>query len=149
MRWIALVGICLSATTIAALGEDNIVSVERGFQIAKDGTCHECHTVGYYRRSQRINPATAFRGSTEKYIGPWGTVYPNNIRLVVRGMTEDDFVRYASALVGLGPMTYFANYLRALSESDKRSLYQYVKSLGESGEKEPTATAPDGQPLTK
>ena len=149
MHWIALVGICFGVTTVAALADDSVVSVERGFQLSKDLTCHECHTAGYYKRTKRIDPETAFKGTTRPYFGPWGTLYAKNIRLIVKDQTEDEFVQYATTLIGSGPMIYFANVLRGLSDSDKRSLYRYVKSLGEPGEPEPAATGPDGQPLTK
>lgn len=76
--------------------------------------------------------------------GLWGTTYPTNLRLSLGKMTEDEWVKYASTLMTRPPMPWFN--VRAMTDADKRAVYQYVKSLGASGTAAPAFVPPDQQP---
>jgi hypothetical protein len=125
----------LTIPTIAvAQGE---VSVERGLQISIIGGCHDCHTEGYSESEGKIDPEKAFTGSSVGWRGPWGTTYATNLRKVAESYSEDGFVRLLKSYRAKPPMPWYN--LLALPDSDMRSLYQYIKSLGAPGEWGPSS----------
>jgi mono/diheme cytochrome c family protein len=142
------VGLLLAAGTMAnaAMAQDSGVSVEKGARIAIIGGCHDCHTVGYGETNGKIDPAAALTGNPVGYNGPWGTSYAVNLRLVAAGKSEDEWVKYLQTFEATPPMPWFN--VHALDESEMRSLYQYIVSLGEPGEPAPAALPPGEKPKT-
>lgn len=138
----AAVGFSLMPLAAMAAGE---VSVERGAQVAVFGGCHDCHTAGYNESGGKVDPATALKGIAVGWQGPWGTTYAKNLRLTAE-RTEDEFVQYLKEFQTLPPMPYYN--VHAMDESDLRSLYLYIKSLGEPGEQVPEALPPGQEPKT-
>ncbi len=136
----------LAVGTVTALGADGEVSVARGLQVSIVGGCHDCHTVGYNETNGMIDPNTALKGSPVGFQGPWGTTYPKNIRLLVASVTEDQFVTFAKSFKRLPPMPWYN--VHAMDESDLRSLYQYVSSLGAPGDAPPQPLPPGVTPQT-
>lgn len=124
------------------------VSIKRGEQVSITSGCHDCHTAGYNESSGKIDPATALKGTAIGWRGPWGTTYPSNLRRTVieKVKSEDEFVDYARTFQARPPMPFYN--VRAMDESDLRSLYQYIVSLGESGEEVPAYVPPDQEPRT-
>ena len=59
-------------------------------------------------------------------------------------MTEDAWVKYAKELMTRPPMPWFI--IRAMTDADRRALYQYVKSLGAGGTASPAFLPPDKAP---
>jgi hypothetical protein len=110
------------------------------------GGCHTCHTAGYNESGGQIDPAKALEGVAIGWMGPWGTTYASNLRITVIDKSEDFFVEFAKTFDFLPPMP--SNNLRAMDESDLRSLYRYVKSLGDPGEQVPNTLAPGQEPKT-
>lgn len=113
------------------------ISVERGKLVSIIGGCHDCHNAGYNAAEGNIDPAAALKGNPIGWQGPWGTTYAMNLRLTAAPLTEDGFVSYLKALRSLPPMPWYN--VRVIPENDVRSLYRYIKSLGEPGEQAPTA----------
>lgn len=140
---VAALAIAMGAATAAAAGD---VSIERGLQVSVVGSCHDCHTEGYRESEGTIDPEKALKGSPLGWRGSWGTSYALNLRLTVRNLSEVGFLRYMTALRTLPPMPWYN--VRAMDESDLRSLYRYIKSLGEPGKQAPTAVGPDVEPTT-
>jgi mono/diheme cytochrome c family protein len=122
------------------------VSVERGLHISIIGGCHDCHTEGYNEANGQIDPAKALKGVPLGWRGPWGTTYAKNLRLVAANISEDEFVGFMKGLQTLPPMPWYN--VRAMEENDIRSLFQYIKSLGEPGEAMPDVVPPDAEPTT-
>ena len=149
MRWsVLLAGICVSllpGTASAAAGE---VSTERGAQIAITHGCHDCHTGGYAESDGKIDPNKALKGTSIGWRGPWGTTYALNLRLTVaeKAKTEEEFVTFAKTFRTRPPMPWFN--VHAMEESELRSLYRYIRSLGEAGEQVPDAVGPGEEPKT-
>jgi hypothetical protein len=141
-RTAAAIGFGLMPLTALAAGE---VSVERGAQVAVFGGCHDCHTAGYNESGGKVDPAAALKGIALGWQGPWGTTYAKNLRLTAE-RTEDEFVRYLKEFTSLPPMPYYN--VHAMDESDLRSLYLYIKSLGEPGEQVPEALPHGQEPKT-
>lgn len=127
-----------------ALADD--ISVERGRYISIIGSCHDCHTMGYRESGGKIDPDKALRGSTIGFQGPWGTSYPANLRVSVADNGEDEFVLIARYFSAAPPMPWYA--LRQMEESDVRSLYRYIRSLGPAGPVAPLLVAPGQKVLT-
>lgn len=138
-----LVGLVLFASTAMA-AED--VSVEEGLRIATIGGCHDCHTDGFAASGGQVDPAKALMGSSVGFQGPWGTTYPANLRVVLSKMGEDEFVRYSRELKTRPPMPWFG--LHAMTDNELKSIYRYVKSLGEPGEPAPDYVKPGDMPKT-
>ena len=138
------VGLLLSGT--AAFAADGTVSVEEGSRIAIIGGCHDCHTDGFAISEGQIDPEKALRGSPVGFQGPWGTTYPANLRITLSKLSEDEFVAYGHSFKTRPPMPWFN--VHKLTESELRSFYQYVKSLGEPGELAPAFVEPGAAPKT-
>jgi hypothetical protein len=142
--------ICASTIAIALVlatgSRASDISVERGLKVSIVAACHDCHTEGYRESEGKIDPEKALKGSTMGWRGPWGTTYAANLRLVAGRLSEDGFVLHLSTLQTSPPMPWFN--VRAMEESDMRSLYRYIKSLGDPGKEAPAAVGPAVEPKT-
>jgi len=135
-----LAAVVLAGATGAAMAEEP--SVELGAHIATIGGCHDCHTVGYAETGGKVDPATALQGNPVGYAGPWGVTYAKNLRITVSKMSEDDWATFAKTFQVGPPMPWFN--VHAMSELETRSLYLYIKSLGEAGPQAPDDVPPGG-----
>ena len=122
----------------------NAQQIERGKYVVMIGGCNDCHTAGYGEADAKTPESDRLKGDTLGFRGPWGTTYPTNLRLSLSKMTEDEWVKYAKSLKTRPPMPWFN--VQAMTETDLRALYQYVKSLGPSGNQAPGFVPPDQQP---
>ncbi len=84
----------------------------------------------------------ALKGSPVGFQGPWGTSYAANLRLTAASLSADGFVTSMKGLESFPPMPWYN--VRAMSDDDKKSLYLYIRSLGEAGSRAP-AFVPPGQ----
>ena len=139
----AAVALCVVPSSQLAADE---VSVERGLYVSIIGGCHFCHTEGYREAEGKIDPEKALRGSSLGWRGPWGTSYPANLRELVTWSSEDKWVDHLKNSVQSPPMPWYQ--VQAMSESDMRSLYLYIKSLGAPGEPAPFHRPPNKEPKT-
>jgi len=147
MRWAALfAGVSAIAFPLAAAAADGEVSVAQGRHVSIIGGCHDCHTANYNESGGQIDPDTALKGIAFGWRGPWGTTYAKNLRITVQDMSEDQWVEFAKTFKTRPPMPFYN--VHEMTESDLRSLYLYIKSLGEAGEPVPAALAPDQEPTT-
>jgi mono/diheme cytochrome c family protein len=142
----ALTAFMVALPATAAFAGSGEVSVARGMQVSIIGGCNDCHTAGYNESGGKIDPAAALKGIPVGWNGPWGTTYAANIRLVAKDKTEDEFVQYAKTFTARPPMPFYN--VHAMDESDIRSLYQYIKSLGDPGDPMPAALPPGAPPTT-
>lgn len=136
-------GLMLIASAATA---DDKVSVKEGLRIAIIGGCHDCHTDGFSTSGGQVDPEKALIGSHVGYQGPWGTTYPANLRLITAKMDENEFVKYGHTLKARPPMPWFG--VNAMTENELRSLYQYIKSLGDPGAPAPDFVKPGEMPKT-
>ncbi|MCW8194604.1 cytochrome c [Proteobacteria bacterium 005FR1] len=124
----------------ASATSDNQAVIARGKYLVQIAGCNDCHTHGYPEAAGNI-PITAWlTGSAVGFQGPWGTSYPANLRLLLDGMTEAQWVARARQPM-LPPMPWFA--LRDMSDSDLGAIYHFVRSLGPAGKQAPAAAQPD------
>lgn len=118
--------------------------IERGRYIVEIGGCNDCHTAGYGDAGGKAPESERLKGDTVGYRGPWGTTYPTNLRLSIGKMTEDEWLKYGKNLMTRPPMPWFN--IRAMTDTDLRALYHYVRSLGAAGTPAPAYVPPDKQP---
>jgi mono/diheme cytochrome c family protein len=118
--------------------------IERGRYVVEIGGCNDCHTAGYGDAGGKAPESERLKGDILGYRGPWGTSYPTNLRLSIGKMTEDEWLKHGKNLMTRPPMPWFN--VRAMTDTDLRALYQYVKSLGVSGTPAPAFLPPDKQP---
>jgi mono/diheme cytochrome c family protein len=128
----------------AAAGAGDARSIERGRYLVQIGACNDCHTPGYMETAGRVEESKWLTGTDLGFQGPWGTTYPSNLRLALRALTEDEWLKRARTAMR-PPMPWFN--LRDMSDADLRALYRYVRSLPPAGQPAP-AFVPPGQPAS-
>lgn len=121
-------------------------AVETGRYLVIVGGCNDCHTAGYLQTEGDVPEEQWLTGSPIGWRGPWGTTYPPNLRLTVSELSEDEWVGTLRERKTLPPMPWMN--VNQMSEPDARALYQYIQSLGVSGERMPAALPPDQEPTT-
>jgi hypothetical protein len=146
MRLVASISGVAVALSLSAGSAADDISVERGLKVSIVGACHDCHTEGYRESDGKIDSEKALKGNRVGWRGPWGTTYALNLRITAQNLTEAGFVLHLSTLNTLPPMPWFN--VRAMEETDMRSLYRYIKSLGDPGPQAPAAVGPDTEPTT-
>jgi hypothetical protein len=119
-------------------------SVDYGKWVSIVGGCNDCHTAGYNETAGKIDPATALKGTSVGYQGPWGTTYAMNLRLLAANMSEDDWVKFLQTFKARPPMPYYN--VNALDEIQMRSLHMYIASLGAPGDPAPDYVPPGQEP---
>lgn len=129
-----------SPATVAAT--ETTDATARGEYLIRVAGCNDCHTAGYAERQGEVPTTQWLTGSPLGYHGPWGTTYASNLRLRMQEMTEAQWLAYSGNLRTRPIMPDFT--LRAMSEADRRAIYQFVRSLGPAGEAAP-AYLPPGQ----
>jgi mono/diheme cytochrome c family protein len=138
----------LAITAVAAADSARRDSAEqkmldRGRYLMKIAGCNDCHTSGYAESGGNVPEAKWLTGDALGWRGPWGTTYPANLRLIVAGMSEEEWVRRARLAQYRPPMPWFA--LRDMSDSDLRAAYRYIRSLGTAGSPAPAYVPPGDQ----
>nr|WP_295904333.1 cytochrome C [uncultured Bdellovibrio sp.] len=136
-----LLGMLLSGQI--ALGQNKAKTVsneptaEHGRYLIQITGCNDCHTPMYAPKNGAVPEKDWLSGSDVGWKGPWGTSYPTNLRARVAGMTEDQWVTYLKHLKSLPPMPYYS--VNAMGEKDARSIYRFIRSLGNHSQTIPTA----------
>ena len=147
---LALAAALLGAAAWQARAEASMTaeapSVERGRYIARVAGCNDCHTPEYATSGGQVPESEWLVGDSLGWKGPWGTTYPSNLRAVLARIGEDEWVRIAHTTQYRPPMPWFA--LRDMSETDLRSFYRFVRSLGPGGGAVPSYVPPGQQPVT-
>jgi mono/diheme cytochrome c family protein len=136
----------LLALPVSAGWAEDKVSLERGLYVTRLGGCNDCHTPGFAQSGGTLPQSAWLMGSPVGFQGPWGTTYAGNLRLILAAMTEDQWVVHAKAVETRPPMPWFN--LHAMTEDDLRSMYQFIRSLGEPGAAGPDYLPPGVKPKT-
>jgi mono/diheme cytochrome c family protein len=139
---VALGGACSAASVAgsvagrAAAGDP----VERGRYLVKITGCNDCHTPGYLESAGRLEESRWLVGNSLGWQGPWGTTYPANLRLLMQGLTADQWLEIARRETR-PPMPWFA--LREMTDADLLAIYHFTRSLGPAGTAAPAFIPPD------
>jgi hypothetical protein len=105
--------------------------IERGRHVIKTMGCNSCHTQDYMIKRSSIPEEDWLTGSTLGFLGPYGTAYPTNLRLLLNNMTEDEWLVLAKQMRKESPMAWIM--LRETVDPDLRAIYKFVKHLGPKG----------------
>lgn len=126
----------------ASLPEGKPGSIERGRYVVKVSGCNDCHTPGYAQRDGQVPERDWLTGDSLGWSGPWGTTYASNLRLKLAALSEAQWLQLARTARYRPPMPWLS--LHAMSESDLRAVYRYVRHLGPAGEPAPAYVPPGG-----
>lgn len=138
---IAAAGLALAgAAALAAPGAEPTDPVSRGRYLVRVAGCNDCHTPGYGPAAGAVDESLWLTGDRLGLAGPWGTTYATNLRLLLAGMSADDWVDHAKHLQTRPPMPWFN--LQAMSEDDLRAIHAFVTSLGPAGQPAPDYLPP-------
>ena len=90
-------GAALSVAVAQQAAEKKTMSADakRGRYLVQIAGCNDCHTPGYAPAGGKVEEKLWLTGDQLGYRGPWGTTYPSNLRLLVKDMTADQFVKHA------------------------------------------------------
>jgi hypothetical protein len=121
-------------------------SVEHGRYITKISGCNDCHTPLYMPTNGAVPEKDWMIGVPVGWMGPWGTTYAANVRQKVFSMSEDAWVDYLKNFKTRPPMPY--GTANAFNEVDSRSMYRFLKSLGNNSQSIPVALGPGEKPKT-
>ena len=106
----------------------------RGKYLVQIAGCNDCHTPGYTASGGKVAEKLWLTGDQLGFRGPWGTTYASNLRLPVKDMSADQFVKFARSEFR-PPMPWFN--LRAMTDRDVNAIYAYLKHLGPAGQPAP------------
>jgi mono/diheme cytochrome c family protein len=122
--------------------------IDAGRYLVRIGGCNDCHTAGYVEQiamtGKEMPEADWLTGVDVGFSGPWGVSYPANLRLSLQNMTEAEFIAMSLAGEGRPPMPWPS--LMAMSDSDLKAVYAYIRSLGPKGVAAPAALSPGVEP---
>jgi mono/diheme cytochrome c family protein len=118
--------------------------VSRGRYLVQIAGCNDCHTPGYMVSAGKVEEKAWLTGEPLGWRGPWGTTYASNLRLLVQGMTADQFMRHARSDQRRPPMPWFN--VRDMSDTDVKAVYAYLKHLGPAGQPAPAYMPPGREP---
>ncbi|HLB97860.1 MAG TPA: c-type cytochrome, partial [Acetobacteraceae bacterium] len=110
------------------------------------GGCNDCHTEGWNKAPGAIPPAQRLAGVAIGWHGPWGTSYAINLRLLMQRLSVEQWLGYVETMQPKPPMPWFN--MRAMSETDLKAMYAYIRSLGPAGVATPADLPPGQKPTT-
>jgi mono/diheme cytochrome c family protein len=153
MRGIAIAGLAtllavavpVAARQNAAAGQGKALTAEvtRGRYLVRIAGCNDCHTEGYAAQQSKVDEKLWLSGDSLGHRGPWGTTYASNLRLLASEVTEDVWVKRATAPMR-PPMPWFN--VRDMTTDDVRAIYRYLKYMGPAGKPAPAYVPPGGSP---
>ena len=139
-----LIGLSVAPTSGATTAQSPMVA--RGQYLVRYGACNDCHTPGWRETFGHVPVKNWMVGSSIGFRGPWGTVYPANVRKRFFEITEDQWLDMVRTRAGPPPMVW--HDLRVLTQYDQRSIYRFVRSLGNAGGQTLQDVSPDLEPKT-
>jgi hypothetical protein len=144
---VALSGGQTIASRVPSVSADSVGAAGRYLVVL--GACNDCHTPQWGPTDGKVKQAEWLTGSNVGFHGPYGTSYAPNLRLVVRDLTEVQWVamfRHPPKAVSHPPMPW--ENVRDLSHKDMRAMYVFIKELGPAGKPAPQFLPPGQEPTT-
>ena len=140
---VAVVSLVTGAAVAQQKAARMSADASRGKYLVQIAGCNDCHTPGYPASGGKVEEKLWLTGDQLGWRGPWGTTYPSNLRLLVKEMSADQFVKHARNEFR-PPMPWFN--LRDMSARDVKAIYAYLKHLGPAGQPAPNYVPPDKTP---
>jgi mono/diheme cytochrome c family protein len=126
-----------------AQGHDNSL-VARGRYLVQIAGCNDCHTPGYMQAAGKVDEKLWLTGETLGWRGPWGTSYATNLRLFVGNLSQAQWLQHVGTMRPRPPMPWFN--IQAMSETDRKAIYAYLKAMGPAGQPAPAWVPPGKEP---
>lgn len=145
-RVLLLAGMLVAASGAASVSAVSSADLQRGRYLVGYGSCNDCHTPGWIAGDGTVPVSRWLTGTAVGFRGPWGTVYPTNLRLRFAEMSEANWLFMIRTRGGHPPMKW--TDLRTLSVADQRAIYRFVRSLGPAGTPAPADVPPEQTPHT-
>lgn len=120
--------------------------IARGKYLVTFGACNDCHTPGWREQFGNVPVKLWMIGSPIGFRGPWGTVYAANVRQRFAEISEQDWLTMIKTREGHPPMIW--HDLRILTLDDQRSIYRFIRSLGNAGAPSIPSLPPQREPTT-
>jgi mono/diheme cytochrome c family protein len=140
----AIVAACFAPSATAADPAADMIA--RGRVLVAFGSCNDCHTPGWRESDGNLPVSQWMIGVPIGFRGPWGTIYPTNVRLRFQQMSESEWLHAVETRGGHPPMKW--TDLRVLSITDRKAIYRFIRSLGPAGVPAPNDVPPDKEPTT-
>jgi mono/diheme cytochrome c family protein len=134
----AIVAVVLPATA------DPATEIERGKYLVVTSHCNNCHTAGYAAAEGSVSEDKWLMGNPVGWKGRDGTVFAPNLRLMLRDMSEGQWLLVARQARARPPMPWWS--IRDMNDDDLRMIYRYIKSLSPLGSAAPNFLPADKQP---
>lgn len=132
---------CVALAAAAAQPQDEI---SRGRYLVNVSGCNDCHTPGWGAHNGKVDEKLWLTGDALGWSGPWGTTYASNLRLLMQGMTREQWIAHARTMEPRPPMPWFN--VRVMTEADLGAIYAFTRSLGAAGSAAPAYVPPGGKP---
>ena len=129
-----------------AKAEGGDKNIARGRNVLRVAGCNDCHSPGYAAAAGKVPEEKWLVGDGIGRRGSWGTTYPANLRLLLGGLSEEEWVAKARALKTRPPMPWYG--LREMRKPDLVAVYRYVRKLGPSGLAAPAFVPAGTEPKT-
>jgi len=142
---VAVIASIVAGDAVAQQNSGKQLSAEaaRGKYLVVIAGCNDCHTPGYTASAGKVEEKLWLTGDQLGWRGPWWTTYASNLRLLVKDMSADQFVKFARSEFR-PPMPWFN--LRSMTDRDVKAIYAYLKHLGPGGQPAPQYLPPDQKP---
>ena len=124
-----------------------MADIERGRYVIEIMGCNDCHTPDYLTRRSNIPEEDWLVGSTLGFHGYFGTAYPTNLRLLVKNITEEDWLTLAKQMREDSAMADVM--LPGTVDQDLRAIYRFIHYLGPKGTPAPTRLPKGVMPTTQ
>ena len=134
------------AMAFASTKPSDAQMIARGKYLVTFGACNDCHTPGWRESFGNVPTSSWMIGTSIGFRGPWGTVYPANVRQRFFEITEDQWLNMVNTREGHPPMTW--HDIRALTADDRRAIYRFIRSLGKGGGPSLSSVPPQQEPKT-
>ena len=141
LRLLAISGIFAMVSPASATPATDI---ERGKYLVVTSHCNNCHTAGYVAAEGSVSEDRWLMGNPVGWKGRDGTVFAPNLRLMLRDLSEDQWLLVARQARARPPMPWWS--VRDMNDDDLRMLYRYIKSLSPLGSAAPDFLPADKQP---
>lgn len=139
-----LLSILVASVNHAKAGQNISQAVAQGKYLIMIAGCNDCHTPGYLLSEGKVTEDKWLTGDSFGWRGPWGTTYPPNLRLLLKDLSEEEWLEMARTLRARPPMPWFD--LNIMKVEDLRDIYRYIRRSGLAGSPAPAYVPPDREP---
>jgi mono/diheme cytochrome c family protein len=134
----------MSLARLAHAADAGAAEIERGRYFVHVAGCNDCHTPNYGASNGKVDEQLWLTGDSLGWSGPWGTTYATNLRLLMQGMSREQWIAHARKMEPRPPMPWFN--VRAMTEQDLGAIHAYIRHLGPAGTPAPAYVPPGRVP---